>query len=183
MDVKTLCLGALSRGPASGYEIKKQFQEGPFAHFHDAGFGSIYPALNKLNQAGLVSCTAMEQDKRPDKKVYSLTPSGRLALVNAISQAPGADSVRSDFLFMLFFAHLLSARQVEGLLSDRVEWYRTTVARMKETACASAPERPGERFVHGLGIALYEAMADYIDDHRHELVGEILLMDQKAVAS
>ena len=26
MDVKTLCLGALSRGEASGYEIKKAFE-------------------------------------------------------------------------------------------------------------------------------------------------------------
>src|SRR3546814_8991519 len=34
MDAKTLCLGVLSRGAASGYEIKKAFEEGPFSHFH-----------------------------------------------------------------------------------------------------------------------------------------------------
>ena len=112
MDVKTLCLGVLSRGQASGYEIKKQFEHGPFAHFHEAGFGSIYPALNKLNEAGLVSCTAVAQDKGPAKKVYSLTPSGRLELVDAISKQPGADSIRSNFLFTLFFAHLLPAPHV-----------------------------------------------------------------------
>ena len=55
MDVKTLCLGVLSRGDASGYEIKKQCEEGPFAHFYAAGFGSIYPALNALWSEGLIS--------------------------------------------------------------------------------------------------------------------------------
>jgi len=55
MDVKTLCLGVLSRGTASGYEIKKQCEEGPFAHFYAAGFGSIYPALNALLNNRLIS--------------------------------------------------------------------------------------------------------------------------------
>ena len=48
MDVKTLCLGVLSRGEATGYEIKKQCEEGPLAFFYAAGFDSIYPALNAL---------------------------------------------------------------------------------------------------------------------------------------
>ena len=58
MDVKILCLGVLSRGEASGYEIKKAFEEGPFSHFHQASFGSIYPALNALSAEGLVACRA-----------------------------------------------------------------------------------------------------------------------------
>ncbi len=41
MDAKTLCLGALSRGDASGYEIKKAFEEGPLSHIHEASFGAI----------------------------------------------------------------------------------------------------------------------------------------------
>ena len=40
MDVKTLCLGVLTLGDASGYEIRKQFEEGPFAHFFGASYGS-----------------------------------------------------------------------------------------------------------------------------------------------
>ncbi len=48
MDVKTLCLAVLFQGEATGYEIKKAFEEGPFAHFQRASFGSIYPALSKL---------------------------------------------------------------------------------------------------------------------------------------
>jgi hypothetical protein len=48
MNVKTLCLGILSFGEASGYEIKKKVEEGLFSHFIDASYGSIYPALTQM---------------------------------------------------------------------------------------------------------------------------------------
>ncbi|MCZ6511637.1 MAG: PadR family transcriptional regulator, partial [Alphaproteobacteria bacterium] len=48
MDTKTLCLGVLTHGDASGYEIKKALEDGPFGHIQEIGFGSIYPALAKL---------------------------------------------------------------------------------------------------------------------------------------
>ena len=80
MDVKTLCLGALSRGDASGYEIKKAFEEGPLSHIHEASFGAIYPALTELERQGLVTGREMAQEKRPDKKVYALTEAGLGAL-------------------------------------------------------------------------------------------------------
>ena len=75
MDVKTLCLGVLTEGDKTGYEIKRCFEEA-FSHFFGAGFGSIYPALAELSRQGLVTCRSVEQDKRPDKKVYSLTAAG-----------------------------------------------------------------------------------------------------------
>jgi PadR family transcriptional regulator AphA len=51
MDIRTLCLGILTFGDATGYTIKKRL-EGPLRHFYDASFGSIYPALRKLTDAG-----------------------------------------------------------------------------------------------------------------------------------
>ena len=107
MDAKTLCLGMLTRGEASGYEIRKAFEDGPFHHFFDVGYGSIYPALGRLDDAGLVSCRAEAQDKRPDKKVYSITPDGQQAFVEGLMEPPAADKLRSEFLFLLFFAGML----------------------------------------------------------------------------
>ena len=179
MDVRTLCLGALSRGPATGYEIRKMFEEGPFAHFCDASFGSIYPALTKLTEAGLATLTATPQDKRPGKKVYRLTPRGRMALIDAISDGPMRDVIHSDFLFILFFAHLLTAQQIQELIEQRIDLLHARVDRM-ETVAADGAKQPGERFVCGLGLAAYSAMKAYLEDHGHELVGEILLSEKKA---
>jgi len=82
MDVKTVCLGLLTQGPASGYDLKKTF-ESTFGHFFAAGFGSIYPALGTLAEAGLVTCTEVPQDGKPDRKVYSITDDGREAFTRA----------------------------------------------------------------------------------------------------
>ena len=83
MDVKTLCLGVLTEGDKTGYEIKRCFENG-FSHFFGAGFGSIYPALAELSRQGLVTCRSVEQDKRPDKKVYSLTACGHRLLLDQL---------------------------------------------------------------------------------------------------
>ena len=104
MDIRTLCLGVLTMGDASGYEIKKTFEERLGLMFH-ASYGSIYPALNKLTEEGLVSCRAFAQEKRPDKKIYSITSSGRYTFLDEIMKKPAADRFRSEFLVTLMFAH------------------------------------------------------------------------------
>jgi DNA-binding PadR family transcriptional regulator len=172
MDVKTLCLGVLSRGEASGYEIKKAFEEGPFSHFHQASFGSIYPALNALSAEGLVSGRAQAQDKRPDKKSYSITAKGRNALVAALMAPPAPDAMRSDFLFILTFAQYLPAPRVDQMIGQRIAWYREALERMESCGCEPGAA-PGADFVRGMGIAVYRAAADYLETHRAALLAEI----------
>jgi len=172
MDVKTLCLGVLSRGEASGYEIKKAFEEGPFRHFHQASFGSIYPSLNALAAEGLVAVREQAQDKRPDKKIYSLAPKGRNALLAALMAPPAPDAMRSDLLFILFFAQYLPAARVDQLITQRVAWYREMLAHMEGCGC-DAHLAPGADFVRGMGIAVYRAAADYLESNRAGLLAAI----------
>jgi len=171
MDAKTLCLGVLARGDASGYEIKKSFEEGPFAHIQAASFGSIYPALTKLSEDGLLACRAEPQDKRPDKKVYSITPAGRDALAARLMRPPAADRVSSDFLFILFFAHILPPPLLAEFIDQRIGWYEASLERME--GCGVAARPPGERFVHGFGLAWYTTAARYLREHRDGLLAEV----------
>lgn len=172
MDVKILCLGVLSRGEASGYEIKKAFEEGPFSHFHQASFGSIYPALNALSAEGFVACRAQAQEKRPDKKIYSLTAEGREFFCRALTVQPDHDRMRSDFLFILSFAQFLPPARVADLIDQRIAWYRDSIERMED--CAATTMTPaGASFVRGMGITVYRAAADYLEANRDRLVAEV----------
>lgn len=171
MDTKTLCLGVLNRGDASGYEIKKAFEEGPLSHIHAASFGAIYPALTALSAEGLVACTEMAQEKRPDKKVYSITEAGRRALFEALMEPPASDKVRSDFLFILFFGQLLPTQRLAELIDARIAWYQDCLARMEACELNGCP--PGEVFVHGLGLAVYRAAAEYLTTHRQDLLDAV----------
>src|SRR4029078_5134035 len=99
MNVRTLCLGVLTMGEASGYEIKKEIEEGMFSHFIEASYGSIYPALTQLAGGGLGTGRAEETHGKPDKKVYAITEHGRAALPKSMSVLPCRDKYRSEFLF------------------------------------------------------------------------------------
>lgn len=173
MDVKTLCLAVLSKGEASGYEIKKAFEEGPFAHFQTASFGAIYPALARLTAEEMVTVTEQAQDGKPDKKVYRLSDSGRAAMLASLEIEPGPDQVRSDLLFLLFFADHLAPARIVSLIDARVAHYRAMIAHMDNLdAEASADHRrgSGRSFVRGFGRAVYQAAADYLETHRDSLV-------------
>ncbi len=174
MDIKTTCLAILSRGDASGYEIKKTFEDGPFCHIQDAGFGSIYPALGQLRDDGLVTVTEMSQNGRPGKKVHAITPAGRMALVDALAEPSVPDRFRSDFLFRMLFAHLISPNHLEATIEARLSDLREAVVRMENCACSNTIE-PSEKFVNGMGLSVYRAMIDYIEDHKIELIGATLL--------
>lgn len=171
MDSKTLCLGVLARGDASGYEIKKSFEEGPFAHIQAASFGSIYPALTKLSEDGLLVCRTEPQEKRPDKKVYSITSAGREALAARLMKPPADDRLSSDFLFILFFAHILPAPLLAEFIDQRIAWYEASLERMK--GCGVGARAPGERFVHGFGLVWYATAARYLREHRDALLAEV----------
>lgn len=177
MDVKTLCLAVLSRGDASGYEIRKELAEGLFSVFSDAGYGSIYPALSRLAEERLVTCREMEQEKRPDKKVYSITATGRLALLDALRDKPAPDKYRSDFMLIMLFAHLLPARDVDRLIDDRIDELRREIVSIERDNLDSMP--PGERFVAGYGLAVYRASVEFLEEHRHEIVRAALLPERK----
>jgi DNA-binding PadR family transcriptional regulator len=176
MDVRTLCLGVLSMGEASGYEIKKKL-EGPFRYFYDASFGSIYPALNRLQKDGLVTGAAQAQEKRPDKKVYSLTTEGRLALVRDLAQDPAADRLRSEFIVAMRFAHLLPPRRVSEMIDRRLAEFRQTVAHLEQLDRTSAPSLD---FLLGYALAVYRAEIDYLEQHRHLAEGAALVGQSQA---
>ncbi|MSP51842.1 MAG: PadR family transcriptional regulator [Alphaproteobacteria bacterium] len=172
MDVKTLCLGILAHGDASGYEIKKLFEQ-KYSHFYEASFGSIYPALARLTEAGLVSFSQQAQSKRPDKKVYRITTAGRIAFLDDLGKMPGRDRIRSDFLATLLFGDLLSPGQVDKMIAIRVAEYHALIDAM--AACNTKGLTPGHAFVNGFGLTVYRAMVAYLENNRHALVGQTLL--------
>lgn len=171
VDTRILCLGALHRGPCSGYEIRKQFEEGPFAHFQDASFGSIYPALRKLMDERLVTCTEQAQDSRPDKKVYALTSAGHQALVSALVTDASGDKVRSDCLFTLFFAELLPVEEIEAILERRIEYHRVILEAMQD--CSEETMQTGHVFVKGIGETIHRACLEYLTANRPRLIAAL----------
>jgi len=169
MDVKTVCLGMLTDGPASGYDLKKEF-ESSFAHFFAAGYGSIYPALSALADDGLVNCELVPQEGKPDRKVYQITDAGHAFLLKALENEKPFHKVRSEFLAQLCFAHLMRPETVEAVLDNRLSDIADCRKVLREIETMYADDWPaGAEFVLGFGKAIYEATETYIKENRHKL--------------
>src|SRR2546423_7107187 len=132
MDVRTICLGILTRGDATGYEIKKIFEDSGLQHFVEASFGSIYPALGKLTEDRLVQVREEAQEKRPDRKVYSITPAGRAAFIGALMKPLPEDRHRSPFVFAMLFSDLLPGSRISALIDAHIAQGERKLAQLKQ---------------------------------------------------
>ena len=172
MDVRTICLGILTRGDATGYEIKKVFEDGGLQHFVEASFGSIYPALSRLTDEGLVSVREEAQEKRPDRKVYSITPRGRTAFLTALMKPLPEDRHRSPFVFAMLFSDLLPPSRVSALIDGYIAQGEQKLAQIEQRA--REPIFAGERFAIDLAHTMYTAMVDFLRTRRADIEGQAL---------
>lgn len=169
MDVKTVCLGFLTFGEASGYDLKKHF-ETAFEYFFATGFGSIYPALAALAEEGFVTCTAIPQKGRPDRKVYGITPAGEAALRRTLASCEPRHKLRSELLALLYFAQLVPPERLQVLLDQWLLDMERGLARLRDAQCPQEHRWPSSaRFVQGFGAALLQAGVAYTRANRHLL--------------
>jgi PadR family transcriptional regulator, regulatory protein AphA len=172
MNVRTLCLGILSLQEASGYEIKKDIEEGLFSHFIDASYGSIYPALNQLAIEGFVTVRAEEQSGKPDKKVYSITEAGKNALARAISVVPARDKYKSEFLFQMLLKDYMTPDMMVVAIQKQLDDLNDDIARIAECS-QSDMTGAGARFVGEYGHAVLTAGVKCLEYKKAELLQQM----------
>jgi DNA-binding PadR family transcriptional regulator len=146
-------LGLLVEGDLHGYELKKRLSElmGPWS---SVSFGSLYPALSRLERQALVATVtdpapdagtppmsgslgaelaAFRRDRTPRRggpsrrarKVYAITDSGRAALLELLVDASGDERA---FAIRVAFCRLLEPADRLGLFSRRREGLVTRAA-------------------------------------------------------
>jgi len=169
MNVKTLCLSILYEGEATGYEIRRLCVEGECAYFVEASFGSIYPALARLESEGLVKSRTEQQSGKPAKKIYAITAAGRAAFVEQLSAPLADDMFRSPFLLFARFAHILPRDLVEERANEFLE--RLVAGQKKlEDAAAERELSAADNWILNFGRAVMEVAQGHIRSHMHELI-------------
>ena len=76
-----IVLAALSSGPAHGYAVIQEIQRRSGGAF-ELPEGTIYPALHRLEQAGLLSSHWTTAKSGRQRRVYALTERGTRALAD-----------------------------------------------------------------------------------------------------
>ena len=117
MSLKHGLLGLLTIRQSSGYDLSKLFQES-LSFFWVANQSQIYRELDKMEQLGWVVSSKVEQDARPNKRVYGITQEGNKELVRWLKEDNAEDLavVRNPLLMKLFFSGKVDREYAIALL-------------------------------------------------------------------
>ncbi|ADG77251.1 Transcriptional regulator, PadR-like family OS=Tsukamurella paurometabola (strain ATCC 8368 / DSM / CCUG 35730 / CIP 100753 / JCM 10117 / KCTC 9821 / NBRC 16120 / NCIMB 702349 / NCTC 13040) OX=521096 GN=Tpau_0613 PE=4 SV=1 [Tsukamurella paurometabola] len=85
---------------ASGYDLAKEF-DGARAHFWTATPQQLYRELDRMEADGAIVARTVEQEKRPNKRVFRVTADGRTELAAFSERSPKPMAIRDDFLVMV----------------------------------------------------------------------------------
>lgn len=120
MSLKHVLLTVLHEGPATGYDILKEF-DAHMGFFWNASHQQVYRDLAQLTEAGLVTFTAVAQEHKPDKKVYVITESGRDALRQWVDEPlKKRQRIRDELLVKLLAGEVTgSSSQMKRLDEER----------------------------------------------------------------
>jgi PadR family transcriptional regulator AphA len=105
MTLKHGILGLLNYGPTTGYDLDKTFK-GSLNFFWQTHSSQIYRELNTMEKQGWVKSEIVIQTDKPNKKVFSLTGSGKEELYRWLTHNSIEEDirVRDPFLVKLFFS-------------------------------------------------------------------------------
>ena len=127
-----LILGTLAGGPLHGYDLYQYLEEN-LGRIWTLGRSQTYALLSRMERAGLVTHKRQAQEKRPDRKNFSLTPAGR-KIFNHWVKAPveHVRDLRLEFLAKIHFLEKSDRKWVEKLIEGQQEVCRDKFSRMEE---------------------------------------------------
>jgi DNA-binding PadR family transcriptional regulator len=129
-STRLFVLGSLARfGPMHGHQIRRAAQVDRTELWTDVKPGSLYGALHRMADEGLISPVKTEQEGRlPARTIYEITPAGRAELGIHRDEALRSTTLPSDPVDLaLNYLENLSDDAVRDFLTDRRRAYAAQV--------------------------------------------------------
>lgn len=132
MALQDAILAAISNGEASGYDMAKAFDV-TVSNYWAASPQQLYRELDKMEAAGLIEARAVHQQKRPNKRLFSLTDSGRAALHDFTIRTPKPTAIRDELLVQVESMELGDAASITANVHDKLEASKTKLKNYEQT--------------------------------------------------
>lgn len=120
---KLLVLGMLSQQSMSGYDIQNMIQMTDAERWGGILSGSIYYALNKLDEGGYIEISTVESIGYRQKAIYSITEKGREYFKQLICEALKQSTVNypTTLYSGLTFMNMISKEKARHYLEEQKE--------------------------------------------------------------
>lgn len=168
--VEVVVLGLLADERLYGYELLERFRERNLDLLIDVGRASVYQALRRLEQDGLVAGKAQDGREGPDRRVFKITRSGRERLRKGVAERLRADaSYEGDSNLALGFSALLTAEEAKRGLASRQDALAALRSRISEERAKLSDDRSVTARMLELQDALASAESAWLASFRKEL--------------
>ncbi len=167
-------LGLLAQQSDHGYELHQRLVNA-LGHIWHISQSQVYNILKRLEAKGDIIGEIQPQEKLPDRRFYSLTPTGR-ARFEAWLETPTRPSVRAirvEFLTRLYFINQSNRETLESLFQNQEQELRRGVMRLERLRASLPPEQVFNRLSLDLRIRQLSSILEWLEDCRRSLsVGE-----------
>ncbi|MGI5460289.1 PadR family transcriptional regulator [Streptomyces sp. CA-249302] len=129
MALRNAVMAALLEGEASGYDLAKGF-EASVANFWMATPQQLYRELERMESEGLVSARVVQQERRPNKRLFSLTEAGLEVLRDYVLDTPAKPlAIRDELMVKVQCVDVGDIEPVRAAIAERVERSAAKLAR------------------------------------------------------
>lgn len=123
MALNHAILALLIDNPYSGYDLAKDFDQS-VNFFWKATHQQIYRELSKLEDQALVQVKLIEQNGRPDKKLYHITEKGKSFLSEWLVESCDPMPIKEDLLVKLWAAQLIANPIEHSAIAKLIEEFQ-----------------------------------------------------------
>ena len=127
MSLRFALLALLQEEEATGYELAKRFDVG-VSHYWHALPQQIYQELSRMEKEGLVAGEVVVQERRPNKRVFTITGGGRSALAEWQQERAPSAILKSELLVKAFASDLGPADALIESLEEQIAFAREKLA-------------------------------------------------------
>ena len=159
-DLELVLLGIVAKfGPCTPYAVRQHFEASP-SHFFSGSTGSIYPAVKRLADSGLLAPRAGRRGQQR-RTLYAITPSGRAALRAWL--APPLDDAALGTPYdplrtRVYFLTEINAKERQRFLNHAIEGLEQRLKTVRAYAEGYDPETESLSYLAARGY-LYAARA------------------------
>ena len=162
-------LALLAKEPRHGYELKLALEHTFGAAYPPVNIGQIYTTLARLERDGRVDSSDVSQDRRPNKRVYELTPSGREELERWIQDVGVGPRLRDEFFTKLVLAPQAGLADRAQLIDRQRRQHLRTMHELGELAEQLDRREPAAALLVEGAILHLRADLEWLDRCEEEL--------------
>jgi DNA-binding PadR family transcriptional regulator len=129
-EIRLLILGVLHfKQPTYGYEVRRELESWRADEWANIAYGSIYHALKKMAEEGLIEEVGNEQvGNRPARIGYAITPTGEDAFQHLLREYWWeVKPINDPFMVAVAFMPFMKSEEIIAALKSRMTAIKATI--------------------------------------------------------